>query len=262
MNIELAIIGGTGVYDPQMLENLRTAEVQTRYGTAQLTQGNYRNRNVAFLARHGTKHGIPPHKINYRANIAALVKLGVKRVLATAAVGSLNKSMPPGTMVLLDQFLDFTKAREATFFDGKEAGVVHTDFTAPYCPELNGMLLAAAGRAGLTLLTGGVYVCTEGPRFETSAEIKMYRQLGGDLVGMTNVPEAVLAREAGLCYSTVALSTNYAAGISPAVLSHREVLEVMEENVEQLRALLLELVPNITVTRECGCGGLGSPIPL
>ena len=262
MSIELAIIGGTGVYDPKMLEDLQTLEVNTRYGTALLTQGKYQGHEVVFLARHGAKHGTPPHKVNYRANIAALVKLNVKRVVATAAVGSLNEKMPPGAMVLLGQFLDFSKVREATFFDGGEAGVVHTDFTEPYCPQLNGSLVQAAQQAKLELLQDGIYVCTEGPRFETAAEIRMYQKLGGDLVGMTNVPEVVLAREAGLCYSTVALSTNFGAGISPTVLTHQEVLDVMAENVEKVRRLLMELIPNLGSDRNCDCQELGSEILL
>ena len=262
MSIELAIIGGTGVYDPKMLEDLQTLEVKTRYGTALLTQGKYQGREVVFLARHGTKHGTPPHKVNYRANIASLVKLGVKRVVATAAVGSLNEKMPPGAMVLLGQFLDFTKVREATFFDGGEAGVVHTDFTEPYCPDLNHSLVQAAENAGLELLQDGVYVCTEGPRFETPAEIRMYQKLGGDLVGMTNVPEVVLAREAGLCYSTVALSTNFGAGISPTVLTHQEVLDVMAENVEKVRRLLMAVIPDLGTDSDCNCHELGSEILL
>ena len=262
MSIDLAIIGGTGVYDPKMLEDLQTMEVATRYGTALLAKGVYQGREVVFLARHGTKHGTPPHKVNYRANIAALVKLGITRVVATAAVGSLNETMPPGAMVLLNQFLDFTKVREATFFDGGEAGVVHTDFTEPYCRDLNGVLVAAAKKAELELIEGGTYVCAEGPRFETPAEIKMYKMMGGDLVGMTNVPEVVLAREAGLCYSTVALSTNFAAGMSPTVLTHQEVLDVMADNVDKVRRLLMEVVPSLTGERDCDCRKLGSSIPL
>ncbi len=263
MSVKLAIIGGTGVYNPKMLEGLENMKVETRYGTALLAKGFYHGHEVAFLARHGTRHGTPPHKVNYRANIAALIKLGIRRVVATAAVGSMNEKMPPGTMVLLHQFLDFTKAREATFFDGGEAGVVHTDFTEPYCPQLNRMLLAAAGRAGLDLQQGGVYVCAEGPRFETPAEIKMFKMLGGDLVGMTNVPEVVLAREAGLCYTTIALSTNFAAGMSPTVLTHHEVLDVMADNVDNVRMLLMETIEGMTDDGpDCQCAVLGSEILL
>jgi 5'-methylthioadenosine phosphorylase len=262
MSIGLAIIGGTGVYDPKMLDNLSDFIVETRYGTALLAKGTYKGTEVAFLARHGTKHGTPPHKVNYRANIAALVKLGVKRVIATAAVGSLNETMPPGAMVLLSQFLDFTKCREGTFFDGGDAGVVHTDFTEPYCPSLNQMLVKAAKTEGLELLNGGCYVCAEGPRFETPAEIRAFKTLGGDLVGMTNVPEVVLAREAGLCYSTVALSTNFAAGISPTVLTHHEVLDVMAANVEKVRNLLARVIEMPEELFDCSCAQLGSSILL
>lgn len=262
MSIAVAIIGGTGVYDPKILSAVEKLEVTTRYGTALLTKGIYAGKEVVFLARHGTNHGTPPHKVNYRANIAALVKLGVTRVIATAAVGSLNEAMPPGAMVLLGQFLDFTKARESTFFSGAEAGVVHTDFTEPYCPDLNGRLLAAAAACGLELLRGGVYVCTEGPRFETPAEIQMFKKLGGDLVGMTNVPEVVLAREAGLCYSTIALCTNFAAGISRTNLTHQEVLDVMAENVDKVRVLLSHAVNRLDEKRECNCRKLGSTILL
>ncbi|NLM47183.1 MAG: S-methyl-5'-thioadenosine phosphorylase [Firmicutes bacterium] len=262
MSIAAAIIGGTGVYDPKILSAVETFEITTRYGTALLTKGIYDDKEVVFLARHGTNHGTPPHKVNYRANIAALVKLGVTRVIATAAVGTLNEAMPPGAMVLLGQFLDFTKTRESTFFTGGEAGVVHTDFTEPYCPELNRTLLAAAAECGLELLQGGVYVCTEGPRFETPAEIQMYKKLGGDLVGMTNVPEVVLAREAGLCYSTIALCTNYAAGISPTYLTHQEVLDVMAQNVERVRVLLSHAIKRLPEKRACKCCELGSTILL
>ncbi|HZK25490.1 MAG TPA: S-methyl-5'-thioadenosine phosphorylase [Oscillospiraceae bacterium] len=262
MTIHLAIIGGTGVYDPKLLGAVERLEVTTRYGTALLTQGIYQGEKVVFLARHGIEHGTPPHKINYRANMAALVKLGVTRVIATAAVGTLNETMPPGSMVLLEQFLDFTKGREATFFDGGEAGVVHLDFTQPYCPQINQSLQQAAQAAGLELLQGGVYVCTEGPRFETPAEIKMFKLLGGDLVGMTNVPEVVLAREAGLCYNTVALCTNFAAGLAPQELTHQEVLDVMAENVDKVRRLLAEVIPRLGTERSCRCQSLGHEILL
>ena len=262
MSIHLAIIGGSGDYDPKLLGAGERLEVTTRYGTALLTQGIYQGEKVVFLARLGTEHGTPPHKINYRANMAALVKLGVSRVIATAAVGTLNEQMPPGSMVLLEQFLDFTKGREATFFDGGEAGVIHTDVTQPYCPQLKQFLQRAAQNAALELLDGGVYVCTEGPRFETPAEIKMFKMLGGDLVGMTNVPEVVLAREAGLCYSTVTLCTNFAAGISPQELSHQEVLDVMEENVDKVRRLLAEVITLLGEERSCQCQDLGHSILL
>ncbi len=252
--VRLAIIGGTGVYDPRVLSDIREEEVRTPYGDVRLRVGTYKGEEVAFLPRHGAKHSVPPHLINYRANIWALKELGVERVVATTAVGSLNRNMKPGDFVLVDQFIDFTKGRPSTFFNGGEQGVVHTDFTEPYCPEIRGVLRQAAQAAGITLHDGGTYVCTEGPRFETPAEIRMFERLGGDLVGMTNVPEVVLAREIGICYATVSMVTNFAAGISPNILTHDEVLEVMAGNGEKLKKLILGTLGSIPVARGCGCG--------
>jgi len=253
-SVRLAIIGGTGVYDPRILSDIRTEEVLTPYGDVTMKVGTYAGQEVAFLPRHGAKHSVPPHLINYRANIWALRALGVQRVIATTAVGSLNPDMKPGDFVLADQFLDFTKGRASTFFDGGEAGVVHTDFTEPYCPELRGILREAAGELGITAHNGGTYVCTEGPRFESAAEIRMFAKLGGDLVGMTNVPEVVLAREAGLCYSTISMVTNFGAGISKTALTHEEVLEVMAENSEKLKSLIMKALTRIPEARGCACG--------
>lgn len=252
--VRMAIIGGTGVYDPRILENVREEVISTPYGEASLRIGTYAGEEVAFLARHGTKHTVPPHLINYRANIYALKMLGVERVIATTAVGSINRNMKPGDFVLTDQFIDFTKGRVSTFFDGGEAGVVHTDFTEPYCPEIRTVLAEAAREVGVTAHDGGTYVCTEGPRFETPAEIRMFERLGGDLVGMTNVPEVVLAREAGICYATVSMVTNFAAGISPTKLTHEEVLEVMAANGENLKRLVMAALTRIPRERGCRCG--------
>ena len=202
--------------------------------------GAFQGVEVAFMARHGKGHSIPPHAINYRANIWGLRALGVERVLSTAAVGSLNPEMGPGDFVIIDQFLDFTKDRPLTFFDGGEYGVAHVDVTHPYCPVLRRALISVGERLGLALHPAGTYVCVEGPRYETAAEIRAYRTLGGDLVGMTNVPESVLAREAGLCYATMAMVTNLAAGLSPEPLSHEEVVEIMNRNTENVRRLALE----------------------
>lgn len=234
-----AIIGGTGVYDPKLLENLRTEQVRTPYGAVSVQVGTYEGVEIGFMPRHGQGHSIAPHKINYRANIWALKSLGAANVLATAAVGSLNPEMRPGHFVIIDQFLDFTKFREHTFFEGGEEGVVHTDVTHPYCPTLRRALFDQAKNLGLPTHRSGVYVCTEGPRFETAAEIKAYRILGGDVVGMTNVPESVLAREAGICYATMCMVTNMGAGISENPLTHEEVVEIMAANTEHVRRLAL-----------------------
>ena len=253
--MHLAVIGGTGVYDPDWLANSVARDIDTPYGPTRVTEGRLAgvDEPVYFMNRHGAGHSVPPHRVNYRANLAALKALGVTRVVATAAVGSLNIAMGPGHIVLCDQFLDFTKARPTTFFDGGEQGVVHTDMTEPYCPDIRATLEGVAASLGLPATNGGVYVATEGPRFESPAEIRAYRMLGGDLVGMTGVPEVVLARELGLCYATVALVTNYAAGISPHPLTHQEVLDVMGGHAVSLRRLLSAALPAIRGRRACQC---------
>ncbi len=253
MSIKFGIIGGTGVYDPKILKDTREETLSTRFGTVQVKVGNYNGKEIAFLPRHGAQHSVPPHLINYRANILAMKALGVQKLIATAAVGSLNPAMAPGDFVLVDQFMDFTKNRPLTFYEGGEQGVVHIDLTEPYCRELRGVLKKAAGATGLRVLEGGSYVCTEGPRFETPAEIRMYRILGGDLVGMTSVPEVVLAKEAEICYATVAMVTNFAAGISPTNLTHSEVVETMRQNNHNLRKLVMKTMEIITEERHCPC---------
>ena len=254
---KVAIIGGTGVYAQGLLENEKTITTETRYGQVSLTQGSYLNQTIYFLARHGGGHSVPPHLVNYRANIAALKKLGVEAVIATAAVGTLNKSMPPGARIILDQFIDFTKNRVQTFFEGQGGEVVHTDFSEPYCFCLAEAIIKGAKHCGEKVISGGCYVCAEGPRFETPAEIKMYKMFGADLVGMTNVPEVTLAREAGLCYATIALATNYAAGISKTPLSHEEVLAEMEKGKTGLQKLLVSAASFVETQRSCHCHQAG-----
>lgn len=251
--MKVGIIGGTGVYDPYMITNAVETRVETPYGMITPMTGEIEGRTVVFLPRHGPGHSMPPHRINYQANIWGLRALGVKRILATAAVGSLNPAMAPGDLVLIDQFIDFTKNRRHTFFEGGQTGVVHVDCTEPYCPELRKTLGAVAGELNLSLHEQGVYVCTEGPRFETPAEITMFQRLGGDLVGMTGVPEATLAREAGICYATLAMVTNFAAGLAGKPLTHEEVLAVMAEQTDTLRKLLAKTVTRIPETRSCSC---------
>lgn len=253
MSIKLAIIGGTGIYNPEILEQIEERMISTEYGQVKLKTGFYQGQGVAFLARHGEKHAVPPHLVNYRANIRALKELGVERIIATAAVGSLNRDLEPGQLVLINQFIDFTKTRPSTFFEGGEKGVVHVDLTDPYCSALRKVLKAAAGKIDLKVYSGGTYVCTEGPRFETPAEITMYSKLGGDLVGMTSVPEVVLAREAEICYATVAMITNYAAGISAANLTIAEVMEAMANNTENIRKLTMKAIEIMPLERDCLC---------
>ncbi len=252
--MEIAIIGGTGVYDPDILEAVQEQQVDTPFGEVSLTSGSYLGQEIAFMARHGSKHSIPPHLINYRANIWALKQLGVRQIIATTAVGSLNRKMKPGDFVLVDQFLDFTKGRSATFYEGGERGVVHVDVTEPYCPSLRAILFEEGRKLGITIHNQGTYVCTEGPRFETPAEIKMFSIMQGDLVGMTNFPEAVLAREAEMCYATVSLVTNFAAGISAQPLAHHEVLETMALSSQNIRKLIMAAIAVIPASNcQCNC---------
>jgi 5'-methylthioadenosine phosphorylase len=237
--MEWGFIGGTGFCtvddagEPQAVE--------TPYGQAVVYPVEMGGQQVAFLPRHGTKHGIPPHLINYRANIWALRELGVRRVLATASVGSLNANMQPGEYVVLTQFLDFTKGRPSTFFQEGGEGV-HPDMTEPYCTALRQQLVHGAAELGRWLHPAGTYVCTEGPRFETAAEVTMFSQLGGDVVGMTGVPEAVLAREAGLCYATLAVVTNWAAAVGGAPLTHEEVSTEMARQIAAVKQVFREVV--------------------
>ncbi|MDR3592363.1 MAG: S-methyl-5'-thioadenosine phosphorylase [Negativicutes bacterium] len=249
----IAIIGGTGLYDPRMLSNIREEELITPYGRVAYKAGEFDGREVAFIPRHGSKHSIPPHLINYRANIWAMKKIGVTKIISTTAVGSLNRSMGPGAFVLVDQFLDFTKNRVTTFYEGGERGVVHVDVSEPYCPDLRGILLTAAKELAIPVHAAGTYLCTEGPRFETPAEIKAFTILGGDVVGMTNVPEVVLAREAEMCYATVSMVTNFAAGMSGKPLTHGEVLETMKQNTENIKRLVMAAISAIDPKRDCAC---------
>lgn len=251
---EIAIIGGTGVYDPDILANVHEEQIETPYGMVSFKLGTYAGKEAAFIPRHGSHHSIPPHKINYRANIWAIKKIGVKKIIATTAVGSLNPEMKPGDFVLTDQFLDFTKNRISTFYEGGERGVVHLDVTEPYCPVLRADLEREGKALGIRIHNGGTYVCTEGPRFETPAEIKMFHILGGDLVGMTNVPEVVLAHEAEMCYATISMVTNFAAGISQNKLTHREVLDTMAQSSENIKKLIMNTIAAMDMdTGKCDC---------
>jgi len=254
MRAVIAIIGGSGVYSVSALKETKTTVVTTPYGDSpEIAVGRLGGRRVAFLPRHGKGHTSPPHLVNYRANLWALHELGVKRVFATSACGSLNPRMRPGELVLLYQFIDLTKQRPQTFYEGGKGGVVHVDVTEPYCPELRDVLIKTARKLKLKLHPRATYGCTEGPRFETAAEVRLLRRWGCDLVGMTNVPECILARELELCYAAVGVVTNFAAGISKRKLTHTEVAELMGKNVGRVQKLLFEAIPKIPERRSCPC---------
>lgn len=251
---KIAIIGGTGIYSPEALSGFESRIVQTPYGPALCNIGEMSGNMVVFITRHGVGHKTPPHKVNYRANIWALKSLGVEEIFATTAVGSLNKEMKAGHFVVCDQVLDFTKSRINTFYDTSERGVAHVDFTNPYCPVLREKVINCLKNTDIVFHEHGTYVCTEGPRFETAAEIKMFAQLGGDLVGMTNMPESLLAREAEMCYTNCSIVTNMAAGISPTPLSHSEVVEEMQRSIANMEKLISAFIAyDGPVHTECGC---------
>jgi 5'-methylthioadenosine phosphorylase len=251
--VELAVIGGSGFYEPDLFTDTREATVATPYGPVNLTIGKLNGTELAFLPRHGKQHSVLPHQLNYQANIWGLKTLGVQRIIATNAVGSMNERFAPGSLVLIDQFLDFTKQRPLTFFEDGEVHRAHIDVTEPYCPEIRNSLKAAATKLGITVFEGGCYVCTEGPRYETPAEIRAFKLLGGDVAGMTGVPEVVLARELGICYANISIITNWAAGIGQHQLSHTEVTTMMQKHLAPLRQLIAAGLARLPVELGCGC---------
>lgn len=241
------LITGSGFYDIPDLEQRSSSEVSTPFGSAVVTTGSWRGRSIAFLARHGSTHSVPPAGINYRANIWALKTVGVTSVLATAVSGGIDPTLTPGTLVIISDFLDFTNGRADTFFDGSTAidGATgfdstrhHVDMTAPYDPDLRRALLASAEASSIPVIDGGVYCTTNGPRFETPAEIKMMRVLGGDLVGMTGYPEVALAREAGLRYASIGVIANAAAGMEDEELAADDIFEIVTDLADPLHRLI------------------------
>ncbi len=249
---EIGVIGGTGVYDSEMLEYRREIKVFTPYGSPSdlITLGTIGRRRVAFLPRHGGSHVIPPHMINARANIWALKELGVKQVVASSAVGSLREDYKPGEFVLTDQFIDRTKARPDTFYEGGQ--VCHISSADPVCPVLHNYFLNYAKKLKLPLHEKGTYVCVNGPRFSTRAESKLFRQWGCDIIGMTLYPEIVLAREAEMCYVNVAMVTDYDVWAEKPV-SATDVVEVMQHNASNFKKLVMGALPDMPEERSCGC---------
>ena len=250
MQAEIGIIGGTGLYDPQLLKNVEEVTVETPYGTPSdaITVGELAGRHVAFLPRHGKKHTIRPTDVNSRANIFALKKLGVTKILAPSAVGSLKEDYKPGDVVFVDQFIDRTTKREQSFYTGNE--VCHISVAEPMCPEIRKTLIAIAKDMGIRAHDTGTYVCIEGPRFSTKAESKLFRSWDADVIGMTLVPECVLAREAELCYASISTVTDYDVW-KEHVVSADEVVATMKGSVEKVKCVILEAVTRLP--KECAC---------
>lgn len=236
---DLAIIGGTGLTSLSGLEITRREVVHTPFGapSGHLTHGRYAGQEVVFLARHGYDHSIPPHRVNYRANIWALKNIGVRRVLAVAAVGGIRADMRPGWLAFPDQIIDYTYGRSHTFFERDLERVTHVDFTRPYDEALRSKLISAAQAAKLQFVAGGTYGATQGPRLETAAEISRMERDGCALVGMTGMPEAGLAREQELAYACCAVIANWAAGKGQGDI-HAEIEQYLKRGLEQVRVLL------------------------
>ena len=261
-NADVGIIGGSGLY--HLLENATELPVGTPYGAPSdsLFVGEVDGCRVAFLPRHGRTHDVPPHRINYRANLWALRSVGVRRVLASSAVGSLTAEHGPGTLLVPDQLVDRTRGRADTFYDclprgdGRVPRLVHVGFADPYCPVGRRVVVDAAHSEGWAPVDGGTQVVINGPRFSTRAESRWFRSQGWSVVGMTGYPEAVLARELCLCYTAVSLVTDWDAGAEVGDgVTHQEVLRVFADNVDRLRALLLAVVKHLPEQpRDCLCG--------
>lgn len=241
----LAIIGGSGLAKLGILKNTRRKALRTPYGapSARLSVGKIGQREIVFLARHGDGHTIAPHEVNYRANLWALKKAGAREVLSIATVGGIAASMAPGVLAVPHQIIDYTWGRRSTYFEGKGKPVEHIDFTEPYARPMREKILAAAKACGETVGDGGVYATTQGPRLETAAEIEKLSRDGADLVGMTAMPEAGLARELNLDYAAIAVVANYAAGRgdSKRAIPLEKIGAVLDEAMERVRRIIEEL---------------------
>jgi 5'-methylthioadenosine phosphorylase len=250
-SFSIGIIGGSGFED--LISGDGYEGKWKKRGGIQIFSGKCTNgKKIVFLPRHGPNHERLPHELDHARNIAALKAEGVKMILASTAVGSMNRWMRPGDLVLLDQFIDFSKSHHTTI----SKRIRHIDMTNPFCEELRGIILDSAKSMRLRVHPKGTYVCVSGPRYETKAEITAFRRLGGDVVGMTVAPEAIIAREEGLCYAPLATVTNLAAGISTGLLSHDEVVSIMAQNKEKVKRLFKEVINRIPVGWNCGyCRG-------
>ncbi len=271
--IKIGIIGGTG--SDIALENIKDIKVYTPYGStsAAITIGDFKGKRVVYLPRHGIGHTIPPHKLNFRANIWAIKELGVKYIISTSAVGSLKLDHDKGKFILIDQYVDRTKKRLDTFYEGGQ--VCHIGQADPYCEYLNDLIFNNGKELALNIQNGGNYICIEGPRFSTRAESKMFRQWEGDVVGMTTYPEVVLAAEKEMCYCCIAMVTDLdvwagecpncgvveygnkcekcGGPVNKLAVNVPEVLETLSKNVENLKKLLKVVIPKINTERDCRC---------
>lgn len=253
--VQIAVIGGTGIYDTNLFKEEQLIKPQTPYGDTSdhIMIGRFGEKKVAFLPRHGKGHKLPPHMINYRANIWALRELGVKRIIAPSAVGSLDYEYKPGDVLLPDQFIDFTKKRAYTFYDGPQ--VCHVSMADPLCSDLRILAQRCLRDLHVRYHDKGTYICIEGPRFSTRAESKVFRDvLQADIIGMTLVPECILARESEMCYLSISTVTDYDVWADQPV-SSKEILETLQKNIEITKNFLSKIIPLVTEERiNCNCG--------
>lgn len=260
---QLGVFGGSGFYE--FLDDVEEVVIDTPWGptSGPVTIGGVGDRRVAFLPRHGPRHELPPARVPYRANLWAMRELGVTRLFGPCAVGSLQRHVEPGDVVVCDQLVDRTSGRADTFFDTFGDGPVHVSFADPYCDELRTVALAAARESGATVHERGTVVVIPGPRFSTRAESAMYRGLGFDVINMTQHPEAYLARELGLCYATLAMVTDHDSGVDEiAPVTMAEVFLVFEANLARLREILLSALAAAPLDRACGCrDATGGKVP-
>ncbi len=252
---DIGLIGGTGIYDSGILNDKKEIKVHTPYGEPSdfITIGEFCGKTIAFIPRHGKKHRIPPHRINYRANIWILKELGVTRIIAPSAVGSLQKEFHPGDIAIPDQFVDFTKKRQYSFYDGGE--VCHISAFDPFCSELKELAFQEANNLGYAVHKNVTYVCIEGPRFSSKAESNFFREvMKAHIIGMTLIPECILAREVEICYVSIATITDYDAWTDSEVSSDK-IMETLQKNIDKTKKLLGKLIPTISNKRiKCRCG--------
>ncbi len=267
----IGIVGGSGLYELEGLEVVERAFIRTPFGepSSEVVVGRLEGKEVCFLSRHGKGHKYPPHLVPYRANLWAFRELGVNRVLGISAVGSINRLFKPGDFVVVEDLLDFTKGRKDTYYEGvysipvcgedkpakllREGKVVHIDSSQLYCPQMRSVLVEVLEELKLPYHPSGTYACTEGPRFETPAEIRAIERLGGDVVGMTGYPEVVLARELTMCYASLCVVANPAAGIAGYRLTSEEVINLMKQKEEEIKEVIRKFIAQLPQERTCGC---------
>ncbi len=249
----IGIIGGSGLNEAiGDIVDKRYERMHTPYGVMECTKGAWMGSKVVFVPRHGPRHELPPHRVNYKANIWAMNELRVERIIATCAVGTLSEEISPGKIAIPEQLLDLTRETRS-FFNGRREGVRHADMTEPFCPGMREVARDVALELGLEIHIGGTYACLSGPTFETAAEVRMIRALGGDLIGMTLAPEAKLSRELGICYMPICMPVNWAAGMTAELVSHKQTLERVELMKKDLLNLIRYLLDKLPAERRCPC---------